>query len=138
MLHCTTLQEIARFGMWNLTQLQARYLLTGLKPATLLAIGGWDTQQPFDQYWRAWFMTMIKEEIIHLLLPWFAAYKERIAACDAAGTAVPVCARAVLQWAPYLAYVAAQQALELCSGDRPEKYKDNPVHKLLLGSLCFR
>lgn len=127
-----------RLGMWNLKSLHMSYLLTGLKPTTLLAMGGWDAQPPFDQYWREAMMVAVPEGLQQLLMPWFAEFKAAVEAADVAGKAVPTCARSLVELLPYLSYVVVQDALELCSTGRPEKYKENPVHQLLLSSQEFR
>ncbi len=47
-------------------------------------------------------------------------------------------ARGLLRLLPLLAYVVVQDALELCADGRPEQYRANPVHKLLLSQPLFR
>lgn len=131
-------QEIARLGMWNLTALQLFYMLTGLKPSTLLAMGRWDPNKPFDQYWREAMDVIVPERFIHLLMPFYAPFKADIDALTAAGTPVPTCARSLAELLPFPAYVVVQEALELCGDDRPAKYRENPVHKLLLADQEFR
>ena len=135
---CLNLQEIARLGMWNLKALQMFYMLTGLKPSTLLAMGRWDPDKPFDQFWREAFDVIVPERFIHLLFPFYAGFKSQIEDLTAAGTKVYTCARSLAELLPYLAYVVVQDALELCSNGRPEEYKQNPVHQLLLAEQEFR
>jgi hypothetical protein len=83
-------------------------------------------------------MAVILLELIHLQMPWYAPFYAAIKEADAAGTPVPACARSLAEALPYLGYVVAQEALELCSSGRPEQYRNNPVHQLLLSSPCFR
>jgi len=39
---------------------------------------------------------------------------------------------------PYLCWAVVQDALELCSGERPTAFKNNPVHQLLMTSNLFK
>lgn len=131
-------QEIARLGMWNLTALQMFYMLTGLKPSTLLAMGHWDPDKPFDQYWRESLDVIVPARFIDILFPFYNTFKAEIDALTAEGKQVYTCARSLADLLPYLAFVVVQDALELCSDGRPQQYKENPVHKLLLADHEFR
>lgn len=117
--------------------MQLCYLLTGLKASILLAMGGWDKDQP-QTYWRERFMVPIPEQLITLLLPCYNDLQAKVKQADAANTRVHFSARGLLKLLPYLAYVAVQDALELCGPDHGTKYHTNPVHKLLLSNDIFR
>jgi hypothetical protein len=109
------------------------YLLTALKPSTLLVMGNWPHAHPYDQYWRPALMVLTPQPIIDLLLPCAAVFKASIAAADDAGQPVPVSARAMADLLPYLACVVWQDFLEVMTDpDRPTKYANNPVFQLLL------
>lgn len=109
------------------------YLLTALRPAPLLVMGGWPHAHPYDQYWRPGLMVVTPQPIIDLLLPCAAVFKAGIAAADAAKRPVPVSARGMADLLPYLAGVVWQDFLEVVTDpDRPAKYANNPVFKLLL------
>lgn len=130
-------QEIARLGFWALTEMQLCYLLTGLKAAILLAMGGWDKDQP-NMYWAERFMCTPPACLVDVLMPWLKDLRTAVEEADAAGQAVHFSARGLLRLLPLLAYVVVQDALDLCADGRPEKYKANPVHKLLLEQPLFR
>jgi hypothetical protein len=109
------------------------YLLTALKPSTLLVMGSWAHTHPYDQYWRPGLMVLTPQPIIDLLLPCTAAFKASIAAADAADRPVPVSARGMADLLPYLAGVVWQDFLEVMTDpDRPAEYANNPVFQLLL------
>jgi hypothetical protein len=130
---CSPMQETARFGGWRLNALQKAYLLTALKPSTLLLMGNWSSEKPFDQYWRPGLMVLPPQPIIDLLMPFAATFKAAIAAADAAKKTVPVSARSMADLLPYLAGVVWQDFLELLTDPgRPDSYCNNPVHNFLL------
>jgi len=126
-------------GGWNLNVMQTHYLLAGLNPLTLMIVGGWPVPIPtcFDQFWRPNMMVVPENNLIDLLMPWKARFEAEVKQADAGGVHVPTSARGMLRLLPYLATVVIQDALELCGPDRNPKYRDNPVHKLLLSSDKF-
>lgn len=134
------MQDIQAFGGWNLNQMQLHYLLTGLKPLTMMIAGGWPVGNPhnLDQYWRPNMMVLPPAELIYLLMPWLATLEQRVKDADKAGQSVKTSARGLLQLLPYLATVVIQDALELCSPPYREAYRKNPVHRLLMQSETFR
>lgn len=117
--------------------MQLCYLLTGLKATILLAMGGWDKDQP-NMYWAERFMCSVPASLVHLLMPWLQDLKAAVEQADAAGQAVHFSVRGLLRLLPLLAYVVVQDALELCAEGRPEEYQGNPVHALLLSNQLFR
>jgi hypothetical protein len=131
------MQEIARLGFWALTEMQLCYLLTGLKAAILLAMGGWDKDQP-GMYWHERFMCPVPACLVDLLMPWYNSLEAAIEKADADGQHVHFSARGLLRLLPLLAYVVVQDALELCADGRPTDYEQNPVHQLLLSNETFR
>lgn len=134
---CRNLQEIARLGFWALTEMQLCYLLTGLKASILLAMGGWDKDQP-NMYWAERFMCSTPASLVDVLMPWLPDLRTAVVEADAAGQPVHFSVRGLLRLLPLLAYVVVQDALELCADGRPEEYKANPVHQLLLKERLFR
>jgi hypothetical protein len=122
-----------RFGGRRLNALQKAYLLTALKPSTLLLMGNWPCEKPFDQYWTPGLMVVTPQPIVELLMPFAATFKAAIAAADAAKKPVPVSARGMADLLPYLAGVVWQDFLELMTDPgRADSYRNNPVHDLLL------
>jgi len=117
--------------------MQLCYLLTGLKASILLAMGGWDKDEP-GMYWAERFMCTSPACLVDMLMPWLKDVRAAVEEADAAGKEVHYSVRGVLRLLPLLAYVVVQDALELCADGRPAEYKDNPVHKLLLTSDLFR
>lgn len=108
------------------------YLLCGLKPEVLLAMGMWPeaSKKEFQTYWRENFMVAVPGNLIKLLAPWLAELEAKV---DAATTPVPASARGFLKLVPYLMWVVVQDALELAEG-----YPNNPAHAVLLRDLSFR
>jgi hypothetical protein len=131
------LQEIARLGFWALTEMQLCYLLTGLKASILLAMGGWDKDEP-GMYWAERFMCTPPASLVDLLMPWLKDLRAAVEKADAAKEHVHFSVRGLLRLLPLLAYVVVQDALELCADGRPDEYKKNPVHRLLLSDKLFR
>jgi hypothetical protein len=117
--------------------MQLCYLLTGLEASILLAMGGWDKDQT-NMYWAERFMCQPPASFVHLLMPWLQPLQTAVEKADAAGEAVHFSARGILRLLPLLAYVVVQDALELCADGRPEEYRNNPVHRLLLAQPLFR
>lgn len=67
------LQEIARLGFWSLNTLQSCYILTGLKPRPLAAMGMWDgieTGEYTRSFWAERFHISVPDELRDLLFPW--------------------------------------------------------------------
>lgn len=117
--------------------MQLCYLLTGLKASILLAMGGWDKDQP-HMYWAERFVCSPSASLVDLLMPWLEPLCTAVEEADAAGKAVHFSARGLLRLLPLLAYVVVQDALELCADGRPAEYRNNPVHRLLLSQPLFR
>lgn len=117
--------------------MQLCYLLTGLKASILLAMGGWDRDDP-GSFWAERFLCPVPSSLVDLLMPWYKQLQTTVAQADEKGTHVHFSARGILRLLPVLAYVAVQDALELCADGRPEEYKENPVHSLLLTNSLFR
>lgn len=135
-VHCHV-QEISRLGFWQLSEMQTCYLLTGLKASILLAMGGWDKDEPHS-FWAERFLCPVPGSLVTLLMPWYTQLQATVAQADEKGTHVHFSARGILRLLPLLAYVAVQDALELCADGRPAEYRDNPVHSLLLTNSLFR
>lgn len=131
------MQEIARLGMWNLTQMICHYLLVGLKPSTLLTMGFWDNNR-LDQFWAERMVVPVPEELMSVLMPWYADFKKKVELAQAAGEKVHHSAHGLVKLLPYLALVVVSDALELCSDERNPDYRNNPVHALLLNTMTFR
>lgn len=132
-------QEIARFCNWNLSAMQTKYMLTSLKPSSLLAYGGWPSAQPFTMYWREGLEVVVPAHLIDLLMPWLSGFTTATnTANKTKDGGAPTCANSLVLLLPYLASVVVQDALDLCSAERPDAYKANPVHVLLLADASFR
>lgn len=134
---CCYVQEIARLGFWNLCEMQLCYLLTGLKPSILLAMAGWEKDQ-VSQFWHERFTVPCPASLIELLMPWYSNFKAALVQAEEAGEKVYPSAYGLLKLMPYLCWAVVQDALELCSGDRPAAFKNNPVHQLLMTSNQFK
>jgi len=117
--------------------MQLCYLLTGLKPSILLAMAGFERDQP-SQYWHERFSVPCPAELIDLLLPWFKGFQAAISQAEKDHKPVYPSAYGVQKLLPYLCWVVVQDALELCSGNRLAAFKDNPVHQLLLTNSTFQ
>jgi hypothetical protein len=129
-------QAIERFGIWgNLTSAQLSYLLTGLKPVTLLAMGFWDgaAQNDFDVYWHERMMVLVPGELINYLFPFLDTLSANICKAREEGKAVPIYVTNLEQRLQYEAFVAVQDALELV-----DRAPDNPVHAMLLKHPTFK
>ena len=123
-------------GQWGkMTSAQLSYLLTGLKPSTLLAMAFWEgaAEKEFDVFWHERFMPLVCGDLIHHLFPFLPTFEANIAKAQAAGKAVPAHVLAARQWLPYEAMVVVQDALELV-----DMSPENPAHKLLLQHNTFR
>lgn len=118
-------------GMWNLDVSAVHYLLCGLKPEVLLAMGMWPeaAKKEMQTYWRESFLVAVPQELITLLAPWLDELRTKVEAAKQA----PASIRGFVKLVPYLAWVVVQDALDLA-----ERYPKNPVHAMLLGNEVFR
>ena len=129
------MQTIQRLGLWNLNVMQLHYLMVGMKPSLLLAMGQWEgaAENKFDTYWRENMMVLVPAELLDLLMPFYKGFKQSIAEMAASNKRVPTSARNLELLFPYLASVVVQDALELA-----EDFPANPVHAMLLENSTFR
>ena len=87
---CVRVQEIVRLCFWALTEMQLCYLLTGLKASILLAMGGWNKDEP-GTYWAERFMypTGVRPcSLLRLLMPWLDDLGDDVKKPDASPWAV--------------------------------------------------
>lgn len=100
-------------------------------------MAGWEKDQ-LSQFWHERFTVPCPASLIELLMPWFSSFKAAIVQAEQAGEKVYPSAYGLQKLLPYLCWAVVQDALELCSGDRPTAFKNNPVHQLLMTSSLFK
>lgn len=134
-------QVIQRIGHWLLDSFGTAYIVPGITPEALLALGFWPgaAQKDFTGFYDPRFHVVVPEELVLLLMPDLKKLEEEAAAEKAAASngrradrETPEAAK-VAKVLRMGALVVVQDALELA-----DRFPENRIHKLLLQQPVFR